>query len=102
MELQLAAHLPLIQFDSSPITRDRVLETVEAAKALGFWGIAANDHVIFSSAWSDGPTALALSIPFSGEMKIFKTRALPTIRGPIPLEKTLPSLASLAEGRLIA
>ena len=76
MELQLAAHLPLVQFDSSPITRGRILETVAAAKALGFWGIAANDHVIFSRPWIDGPTALAMAIPFSGEMKVCTTIAL--------------------------
>jgi alkanesulfonate monooxygenase SsuD/methylene tetrahydromethanopterin reductase-like flavin-dependent oxidoreductase (luciferase family) len=102
MELQLAAHLPLVQFDSSPITRGRILETVEAARTLGFWGIAANDHVIFSRPWIDGPTALAMAIPFSGEMKVCTTIALPTVRGPMPLAKTLTSLDALADGRLVA
>lgn len=102
MELQLAAHLPLVQFGSAPISRGRILETVAAAKRLGFWGIAANDHVIFSRPWIDGPTALALAIPLAGEMKVCTTIALPTIRGPMPLAKTLTSLDALAEGRLIA
>jgi len=102
MELQLAAHLPLVQFDSAPITRGRIVETVAAAERLGFWGIAANDHVIFSRPWIDGPTALALAIPFSGGMKVCTTIALPTIRGPMPLAKTLTSLDALADGRLIA
>jgi len=102
MELQLAAHLPLVQFDSAPITRGRILETVAAADRLGFWGIAANDHVIFSRPWIDGPTALALAIPFFGGMKVCTTIALPTIRGPMPLAKTLTSLDALADGRLIA
>jgi alkanesulfonate monooxygenase SsuD/methylene tetrahydromethanopterin reductase-like flavin-dependent oxidoreductase (luciferase family) len=102
MELQLAAHLPLVQFDSSPTTRSRILETVHAAKALGFWGIAANDHMIFTRPWIDGPTALAMAIPFSGEMKVCTTIALPTVRGPMPMAKILTSLNALADGRVIA
>ena len=81
--LQLAAHLPLIQFDRSPITRERILDTVKAAVGLDFWGISANDHVIFSRPWIDGPTALALAIPHAGELRICTTIAQPTIRGPL-------------------
>ncbi len=102
MPLQLAAHLPLIQFDRSPITRDRILDTVKAAVGLDFWGISANDHVIFSRPWIDGPTALAMAIPHAGEMRICTTIAQPTIRGPLSLAKTLISLNTLADGRLIA
>ncbi len=102
MGLELAAHLPLIQFDRSPVSRDRILETVAAAARLDFWGISANDHVIFSRPWIDGPTALAMSIPHSGELRICTTIALPTIRGPMPLAKTLISLNALADGRLVA
>jgi alkanesulfonate monooxygenase SsuD/methylene tetrahydromethanopterin reductase-like flavin-dependent oxidoreductase (luciferase family) len=102
MGLELAAHLPLIQFGEAPVTRGRILETAAAAEMLGFWGIAANDHLIFSRPWIDGPLALALAIPYSGEMKACTTVALPTIRGPMPLAKTLTSLDALAEGRLIA
>jgi alkanesulfonate monooxygenase SsuD/methylene tetrahydromethanopterin reductase-like flavin-dependent oxidoreductase (luciferase family) len=100
--LQLAAHLPLIQFDESPVTRGRILGTVAAAERLGLWGISANDHVIFSRPWIDGPTALAMAIPQSGELRLCTTVALPTIRGPLPLAKTLMSLDALAGGRLIA
>ena len=102
MGLQLAAHLPLIQFDRSPITADRIMETVETAAGLDFWGISANDHVIFSRPWIDGPSALAMSIPHSGELRVCTTISLPTIRGPMPLAKTLTSLNALAEGRLVA
>jgi alkanesulfonate monooxygenase SsuD/methylene tetrahydromethanopterin reductase-like flavin-dependent oxidoreductase (luciferase family) len=100
--LELAAHLPLVPFDRQPITRGRIVETVEAAARLGFWGISANDHVIFSRPWMDGPTALAMSIPHSGELRVCTTISLPTIRGPLQLAKTLISLNALAEGRLVA
>jgi alkanesulfonate monooxygenase SsuD/methylene tetrahydromethanopterin reductase-like flavin-dependent oxidoreductase (luciferase family) len=100
--LELAAHLPLIQFDASPITRERILGTVRSAAELGFWGIAANDHVIFSRPWVDGPTALAMAIPESAEMRICTTIALPTIRGPMQLAKTLISLDALSDGRVVA
>ena len=102
MPLQLAAHLPLIQFDDSPVTGDRILGSVEAAARLGFWGVSANDHVIFSRPWVDGPTALAMSIPSSGELRLCTTIALPTIRGPLPLAKTLIAIDTLSGGRLIA
>jgi alkanesulfonate monooxygenase SsuD/methylene tetrahydromethanopterin reductase-like flavin-dependent oxidoreductase (luciferase family) len=101
MGLRLAAHLPLVQFDG-PITRGRILETVRTAAELDFWGISANDHVIFSRPWIDGPSALAMSIPYAGEMQICTSISLPTIRGPMPLAKTLTSLDALAEGRLVA
>jgi alkanesulfonate monooxygenase SsuD/methylene tetrahydromethanopterin reductase-like flavin-dependent oxidoreductase (luciferase family) len=102
MALQLAAHLPLAQFDESPIIRERILATVRTAAELDFWGISANDHLIFSRPWIDGPTALAMAIPFIGELKVCTTISLPTIRGPLPLAKTLISLNALAEGRLVA
>jgi alkanesulfonate monooxygenase SsuD/methylene tetrahydromethanopterin reductase-like flavin-dependent oxidoreductase (luciferase family) len=102
MGLQLAAHLPLVQFGGSAITRRRVLETVTTAARLNFWGISANDHVIFSRPWIDGPSALAMSIPHSGELRLCTTISLPIIRGPIPLAKTLTSLNALAGGRLVA
>jgi alkanesulfonate monooxygenase SsuD/methylene tetrahydromethanopterin reductase-like flavin-dependent oxidoreductase (luciferase family) len=100
--LELAAHLPLVQFDGRPITRARIAETASAAAELGLWGIAANDHVIFSRPWIDGPTALAMSVPHSGDLRLCTTIALPTIRGPLQLAKTLISLSELSEGRLVA
>jgi alkanesulfonate monooxygenase SsuD/methylene tetrahydromethanopterin reductase-like flavin-dependent oxidoreductase (luciferase family) len=102
MGLELAAHLPLVQFDGPPVSRERILETARAAARLGFWGISANDHVIFSRPWIDGPSALAMAIPESGEMRVCTTISLPTIRGPMPLAKTLISLNALADGRLVA
>lgn len=102
MPLQLAAHLPLVQFDGRPLGPERILETVAAATRLGFWGLGANDHVIFSRPWLDGPTALAMSIPSSGDLRLCTTVALPTIRGPLQLGKTLISLDQLAGGRLVA
>jgi alkanesulfonate monooxygenase SsuD/methylene tetrahydromethanopterin reductase-like flavin-dependent oxidoreductase (luciferase family) len=102
MGLRLAAHLPLIDFGGERVTRARILETVEAAVDLDLWGISANDHVIFSRPWLDGPSALALSIPHSGSLRICTTISLPTIRGPLQLAKTLISLDALSDGRLVA
>jgi alkanesulfonate monooxygenase SsuD/methylene tetrahydromethanopterin reductase-like flavin-dependent oxidoreductase (luciferase family) len=91
----------LAQLDESPITRERILATVRTAAELDFWGISANDHLIFSRPWIDGPTALAMAIPHSGELRVCTTISLPTIRGPLQLAKTLISLNALAEGRLV-
>ena len=101
MGLQLAAHLPLAQFDA-PITRKRILETVNAARQFGYWGVSANDHVIFSRPWLDGPSALAMSIPSSGDLKLCTTISQPVIRGPLQLAKTLITLSQLSEGRVVA
>jgi alkanesulfonate monooxygenase SsuD/methylene tetrahydromethanopterin reductase-like flavin-dependent oxidoreductase (luciferase family) len=101
MGLQLAAHLPLAQFDT-PITRKRILDTVNAARQLGYWGVSANDHVIFSRPWLDGPSALAMSIPSSGDLKLCTTISLPVIRGPLQLAKSLISLNQLSDGRVVA
>ena len=102
MALQLAAHLPLAQLDARPLTHTRILDAVAAARRLGFWGICANDHVIFSRPWLDGPSALAMSIPHSGDLRICTTVSLPVIRGPLQLAKTLISLDALSEGRVVA
>jgi alkanesulfonate monooxygenase SsuD/methylene tetrahydromethanopterin reductase-like flavin-dependent oxidoreductase (luciferase family) len=101
MGLQLAAHLPLAQFDES-ISRKRILDTVSAARQFGYWGVSANDHVIFSRPWLDGPSALAMSIPSSGDLKLCTTISQPVIRGPLQLAKTLISLNELSEGRVFA
>jgi alkanesulfonate monooxygenase SsuD/methylene tetrahydromethanopterin reductase-like flavin-dependent oxidoreductase (luciferase family) len=94
--------MPLIDFgDGSRSLADLVAYAREAAR-LGFTFLCANDHLVFSRPWLDGPTALAAAIEASGDMTLATTVALPVVRGPVQLAKTLATLDSLASGRIVA
>ena len=56
--MDYGAHLPLIGFDQRPFSLKKLLEYTQTAESLGFRAIAANDHLVFSRPWLDGPTAL--------------------------------------------
>jgi alkanesulfonate monooxygenase SsuD/methylene tetrahydromethanopterin reductase-like flavin-dependent oxidoreductase (luciferase family) len=74
----------------------------EAAADAGYRYLCANDHLLFSRAWLDGPTALAAVIDESRDMTLATTAALPVIRGPAPLAKALAALDVLSDGRVLA
>ena len=63
--------------------------------------MSVNDHMVFATPWLDGPTALAAVLAHSGTMTLATTVALPIIRGPIPLAKTLAAIDRLSGGRLV-
>ena len=100
--MELALHLPLLQFDDMPLSRGRLEDAVDAARDCGFAAISANDHFVFGAPWLDGPTALASVIGRSGDMAIATTVALAVVRGPVALAKTLAALDLLCGGRLMA
>ena len=100
--MELAVHLPLMQFGEEPVSRRRLEATVDAARECGFAAVSANDHLIFQTPWLDGPTALASVIERSGAMELATTIALPSLRGPVPLAKALAAIDVLSEGRVIA
>ena len=68
---------------------------------MGFKAIAANDHLVFARPWLDGPTALAAIVSHARDMDLMTTVALPVVRGPAPLAKTLAAIDILSGGRLI-
>ena len=100
--MELGVHLPLMQFDGQVLSRQRLEQTVDAARECGFAAVSANDHLIFQTPWLDGPTALASVIGRSGEMALATTIALASLRGPVPLAKALAAIDVLSDGRLIA
>src|SRR5204863_393510 len=51
---------------------------------------------------ADGPTALAATVERSGDLTLATTISLVSLRGPVPLAKTLAALDVLSGGRLIA
>jgi alkanesulfonate monooxygenase SsuD/methylene tetrahydromethanopterin reductase-like flavin-dependent oxidoreductase (luciferase family) len=98
--VNIGVHLPLLDFGSHPFTRDHLTGYVSAAARLGFTTLAANDHMVFSVPWLDGPTALAAVAGDSQHMRLATTVALPVIRGPVPLAKTLGAIDRLSGGKL--
>src|SRR5258706_16076647 len=73
----------------------------EAARDLGYAALSANDHMLFSRPWLDGPTALATVMPSTGRMTLMTSLALAVIRGPVQTAKTLGAIDILSGGRLI-
>ena len=100
--MDYGVHLPLISFEGETFSLGRLLEYTETAERLGFRTLCANDHLVFPRPWLDGPTALASVLPRTGEMDLMTTVALPVVRGPVSLAKTLAAIDLLSGGRLIA
>ena|SRR5215212_9591973 len=99
--MDYGAHLPLIALNSQPWTLHRLLEYAETAESVGFQALSANDHLVFSRPWLDGPTALAAVLSRTGEMALATTVALPVVRGPVALAKSLAAIDLLSGGRLV-
>jgi probable F420-dependent oxidoreductase len=95
------AHLPLIAFNGQHWSLRGLLEYTETAQHLGFTALSANDHLLFPRPWLDGPTALAAVLASTGQMALATTVALPTVRGPVALAKSLSALDLLSDGRLV-
>jgi alkanesulfonate monooxygenase SsuD/methylene tetrahydromethanopterin reductase-like flavin-dependent oxidoreductase (luciferase family) len=95
-------HLPLISLKGQRHWSLRgLLEYTEIAERLGFRAISANDHLIFPRPWLDGPTALAAVLARTGQMALATTVALPVVRGPVALAKSLAAIDLLSGGRLV-
>src|SRR6266550_1578669 len=90
-----------MDFGAHPYTLEHLVNYTRAAAQLGFRALAANDHLVFSVPWLDGPTALAAVMGHSGDMTLATTVSLPVVRGPVPLAKTLASIDRLVDGRLL-
>ena len=100
-EVEYGAHLPLIDL-GPPRSLAGLAAYARTAARLGYRYLCANDHLVFGRPWLDGPTALASLIEASGDMTLVTTAALPVLRGPVPLAKTLAAIDVLSGGRLVA
>jgi len=99
--VEFGAHLPLMDFGDHPYTLDHLLDYTKTAARLGFTTLCANDHLVFSVPWLDGPTALAVAMQDSGTMTLATTVALAVVRGPVPVAKTLGAIDRLSGGRAL-
>jgi alkanesulfonate monooxygenase SsuD/methylene tetrahydromethanopterin reductase-like flavin-dependent oxidoreductase (luciferase family) len=100
--LELAVHLPLVEFAAEGQSLVRLTRTVDAARECGFAAISANDHFLFATPWLDAPTALAAVVERSGNMALATTVSLVGLRGPVPVAKAIAALDLLSQGRVIA
>jgi len=100
--LELGVHLPLMEFGEEGQSLARLTRAVDAARDCGLSAISANDHFLFQRPWLDGPTALAAALDRSGDMELATTVSLVSLRGPVPLAKTLAALDLLSGGRVVA
>lgn len=100
--MEYGVHLPLIALDDRPWTLKHLLDYTRAAENLGYSALAVNDHLLFSRPWLDGPTALSSVLDATGQMDLMTTVALPVVRGPVALAKSLAAIDVLSGGRLIA
>lgn len=80
---------------------DRLLEYARIAEGEDFRALSANDHLVFPRPWLDGPTALAAVLTRTERMSLATTVALPVVRGPVALAKSLATIDLLYGGRLV-
>ena len=100
--MEFGVHLPLLAFRRQAFSLSRLLDYAETMEQLGFTTLCANDHLTFSRPWLDSVTALASILTKTHHMTLMTTVALPVVRGPVPLAKSLAALDVLSGGHLIA
>jgi alkanesulfonate monooxygenase SsuD/methylene tetrahydromethanopterin reductase-like flavin-dependent oxidoreductase (luciferase family) len=99
--LEFGVHLPLISFAGEHRSLDDLLAFTDGARDLGYTHLCANDHLVFSRPWLDGPTALAAVLGRTGDMTLATTVAVPVLRGPAATAKILAAIDVLSNGRLV-
>jgi alkanesulfonate monooxygenase SsuD/methylene tetrahydromethanopterin reductase-like flavin-dependent oxidoreductase (luciferase family) len=98
--VEYGAHLPLVDLGTSR-SLPALKAYARAAAGLGYRYLCANDHLVFSRPWLDGPIALAALVEESQGMTLATTASLPVLRGPFQLAKTLAAIDVLSAGRLV-
>jgi alkanesulfonate monooxygenase SsuD/methylene tetrahydromethanopterin reductase-like flavin-dependent oxidoreductase (luciferase family) len=100
--MQFGVHLPLVDLGHGTISGPDLRRYARTAAAAGYTTLAANDHLVWRRPWLDGPTALASVLGDAEGLTLATSIALPTVRHPVVLAKTLTSLALLADRRVVA
>jgi len=99
--VKIGAHLPLADLGDGRPTGEDLHRYASSAHDLGYTTLAANDHLLWGRPWLDGPTSLASVISAAGDMTLATSVALPVVRHPVVVAKTLTTLASLAAGPVV-
>ena len=98
--MEIGVHLPQIAWDDERVTLERLLAVATAAERLGFGTLNTNDHLVYGRPWFDGPTALTAVLAAAPSVRLMTSVALPVVRGPFALAKTLGAIDILSGGRL--
>src|SRR2546428_7671055 len=100
--MEFGVHLPMLAYRGQAFSVLRLVDYAATSEQLGFTTLCANDHLIASRPWLDILTALASILTKTPHMTLMTTVALPVVRGPVPLAKSLAALDVLSGGHLIA
>jgi alkanesulfonate monooxygenase SsuD/methylene tetrahydromethanopterin reductase-like flavin-dependent oxidoreductase (luciferase family) len=100
--VRFGAHLPIAGFSLRLPRASAIGEYAEAAEALGFTTVCANDHLLFSVPWVDGLIALGVAAGRTTRIRLMTTAALLAVRGAGSLGSALAALQHLSDGRLTA
>jgi alkanesulfonate monooxygenase SsuD/methylene tetrahydromethanopterin reductase-like flavin-dependent oxidoreductase (luciferase family) len=98
--MQIGAHLPIAGFGGKRPSASTLIECAEAAEALGYTTLCANDHIVFSIPWTDGLVALSVAAARTTSIKLMTTASLVVVRGAAPLGSAAVALAQLSGDRL--
>ena len=98
----VGVHLPLVAFGEGGARAGKLRDYVRAARELGFNRVSANDHLLWRRPWLDGLTALSAVVEHAAGMTMATSVALPAVRHPVVLAKSLAILAVLHAGPFIA
>jgi len=98
--MRFGAHLPVAGFGGERPSPSTLIECAEAAEALGYTTLCANDHLLFAVPWTDALVALGAAAARTRSISLMTTAALLVVRGPAPLGSALVALHHLSGGRL--
>lgn len=99
--MEFGAHLPQIGWGDGSPSFGALTDYVRVANSIGMRWLTANDHLVFGRPWLDGQVALSAVLETSGSMAVATSIALPVVRGPVPMAKTLAAIDRLSGGRLV-
>jgi alkanesulfonate monooxygenase SsuD/methylene tetrahydromethanopterin reductase-like flavin-dependent oxidoreductase (luciferase family) len=94
------AHLPIAGFVGSRPAATTLIECAEAAEALGYATLCANDHIVFSIPWIDGLVALGAAAARTRSIRLMTTASLLVVRGAAALGSATVALAHLSGNRV--
>jgi alkanesulfonate monooxygenase SsuD/methylene tetrahydromethanopterin reductase-like flavin-dependent oxidoreductase (luciferase family) len=94
------AHLPIAGWGGARPAASTVIECAEAAEALGYTTLCANDHIVFSVPWIDGLVALGAAAARTRSIQLMTTASLLVVRGPAALGSAAVALAHLSGDRV--
>ena len=98
--MRFGAHLPVAGFGGERPAASTLIECAEAAEALGYTTLCANDHLLFTVPWTDGLVALGAAAARTQSISLMTTAALLVVRGPAALGSAVVALHYLSGGRL--